>query len=367
MKDVGTSAVCDQAHAPVAGEADGGVAPPVGNAQDEVAEREPWEGPELLHTAETGTLLLGTRKGDGTYDALRAAGQRRWRSLRDGEYVGALYVPGTRDRPANRTLIRTAERVLSDAGFAVRVTIDDRPRDAGVVAEARRERLEGRGERLGERAERWGGVADAAFGRAHEIADGIPMGQPILVGHHSERRARRDRERIDAGMRAGSAAAETAERLAAAAAAPARTLERAERPLQTARRIHKAEADLRGLARALDDYERRFPKPSGEVYDVEVQGPASGEHREALLAEVAHLESKLAADRVALAAHVDAGRWKIVDGRQVKPGDRVRVPDGWAVVVKGGRATVTVANAHVGTLRYGIHEVGDHREAVTPS
>jgi protein-L-isoaspartate O-methyltransferase len=33
------------------------------------------------------------------------------------------------------------------------------------------------------------------------IADGIPLGQPILVGHHSERRARKDAEKIQGGMR----------------------------------------------------------------------------------------------------------------------------------------------------------------------
>ena len=41
--------------------------------------------------------------------------------------------------------------------------------------------------------------------RAHEavsrIADNIPIGQPILIGHHSERHARKDAERIDNGMR----------------------------------------------------------------------------------------------------------------------------------------------------------------------
>jgi hypothetical protein len=31
----------------------------------------------------------------------------------------------------------------------------------------------------------------------------IPFGQPILVGHHSEGRARRDQGRIESGMRAG--------------------------------------------------------------------------------------------------------------------------------------------------------------------
>lgn len=44
---------------------------------------------------------------------------------------------------------------------------------------------------------------DAAFGRVASIADNIPLGQPILVGHHSEKRARRDQERITAGMIAG--------------------------------------------------------------------------------------------------------------------------------------------------------------------
>lgn len=36
---------------------------------------------------------------------------------------------------------------------------------------------------------------------AREIGSHIPMGQPILVGHHSERRHRRDIERIDNNMR----------------------------------------------------------------------------------------------------------------------------------------------------------------------
>lgn len=45
--------------------------------------------------------------------------------------------------------------------------------------------------------------SDAAFSTARQVADGIPLGQPILVGHHSERRHRRDIERIDNRMRAG--------------------------------------------------------------------------------------------------------------------------------------------------------------------
>lgn len=43
--------------------------------------------------------------------------------------------------------------------------------------------------------------SDAAYNKAHEIGSYIPMGQPILVGHHSEKRHRRDIEKIDNNMR----------------------------------------------------------------------------------------------------------------------------------------------------------------------
>jgi hypothetical protein len=66
-----------------------------------------------------------------------------------------------------------------------------------------RERLEARLERRRQWAESRDKKAAAGFQRAANIADHIPMGQPILVGHHSERHARRDQERIHAGMNAG--------------------------------------------------------------------------------------------------------------------------------------------------------------------
>lgn len=41
--------------------------------------------------------------------------------------------------------------------------------------------------------------ADAAHAQAHDMAQAIPFGQPILVGHHSEHGDRRYRERIHQG------------------------------------------------------------------------------------------------------------------------------------------------------------------------
>jgi len=63
------------------------------------------------------------------------------------------------------------------------------------------ERAEARAERMNERADKAESRSDAAYQRAHHIGSFIPMGQPILVGHHSEGRHRRDIEKIDNAMR----------------------------------------------------------------------------------------------------------------------------------------------------------------------
>lgn len=66
-----------------------------------------------------------------------------------------------------------------------------------------RERRQARANRLRTWSEKREQRSNTAFESARRVADGIPLGQPILVGHHSERRHRRDIERIDNGMRAG--------------------------------------------------------------------------------------------------------------------------------------------------------------------
>ena len=66
-----------------------------------------------------------------------------------------------------------------------------------------RERRQARADRLREWADKREAKSGAAFGAAQTLAEAIPFGQPILVGHHSEGRARRDRERIDRNMERG--------------------------------------------------------------------------------------------------------------------------------------------------------------------
>lgn len=64
-----------------------------------------------------------------------------------------------------------------------------------------RERRLAKAERLRGWADKREEKSDASYQRANSIAEMIPFGQPILVGHHSEKRHRRDLARIDNGMR----------------------------------------------------------------------------------------------------------------------------------------------------------------------
>lgn len=66
-------------------------------------------------------------------------------------------------------------------------------------------------ERLQARAERLRGEGESRLAGARRLGDAIPFGQPILVGHHSEKRHRRDIARIDSGYRKGFEALKSAE------------------------------------------------------------------------------------------------------------------------------------------------------------
>lgn len=65
----------------------------------------------------------------------------------------------------------------------------------------RRERMERRLEKRREWADKASTKAQSACDTASQISMRFEMGQPILVGHHSEAKARRDQSRMDSCMR----------------------------------------------------------------------------------------------------------------------------------------------------------------------
>lgn len=107
------------------------------------------------------------------------------------------------------------------------------------------DRAEQRAERFEDYSDKRAHDAERAHAAVQSIADNIPFGQPILVGHHSERRARRDAEKIENGMRKAVKMWETSEYWTSRAAGAIAHAKYKELPAVRARRIKGLEADKR--------------------------------------------------------------------------------------------------------------------------
>ena len=88
-----------------------------------------------------------------------------------------------------------ALEVLERNGFEDRGKEGEKLAFADQIA-ATQERAANRAERMKDRAGAAESRSNSLYKHAHTMADGIPFGQPILVGHYSEGRDRRFRERI---------------------------------------------------------------------------------------------------------------------------------------------------------------------------
>jgi len=148
----------------------------------------------IEHTEGEGTLLYGTSRGDGSAEAVKTLGWR-W-----GRSIGLWFIPRSRDTAPKRPLIERTAQQLRAVGFEVEVSIDTTVGDREATEQRRANRSEERGERLDARADAEQQKADQRDAAYRKIADGIPFGQPIIQGHHSQARAERDARRIRSHM-----------------------------------------------------------------------------------------------------------------------------------------------------------------------
>ncbi|MFC6883523.1 DUF3560 domain-containing protein [Actinomadura yumaensis] len=218
---------------------------------------------EIVHTRAEGTLVYGTHKGDGTAIILGAR-NRGGCGFRWSRNLGLWYLPHSRDKSARMSVINETQQRLERAEYRVAVKIDNDERRSFADAEAERSQL------AEDRADRYAGYGSTAAARstaAHErsnaAVDGIPAGQPILVGHYSERRHRRAIERSHAAMRRSIEEAGKAEYWADRAAGAAKRQTRRESVPTTLRRIDELEAQRRRHERDLRD--ARTPEHRTEI------------------------------------------------------------------------------------------------------
>lgn len=118
------------------------------------------------------------------------------------------------------------------------------------------ERQEQRAERFEEYRDSRAEDARRAHENAHAIGARFEGGQPILVGHHSEKRARKDKERMDGAMRAAVKMWDTSQYWQDRAKGAIRHAKYKERPDVRARRIKTLEAEQRKCQRSKDQAEK---------------------------------------------------------------------------------------------------------------
>ena len=204
----------------------------------------------LSHTPGVGTVLEFPRNKAWS-EVITAMRHPRfiWSGSR-----GAHYVQHTADQRVPRNNLDEIAATIAREIPGVRVSVVVRSGRVASVAEReaeRKERAEARQERFKGYSASAEGRSGAARGAARSIMGRWYLGQPILVGHHSERRARRDRERVDELMQKSVGEYRKSEHWQSRAAGSKAHAERREAPGVIMRRIVGKEKELRDVRRKM--------------------------------------------------------------------------------------------------------------------
>jgi hypothetical protein len=273
----------------------------------------------ITHDHEDGTVLHGSRKGDGVWEIIKEI--RGWDARR-----GVLFVRNSRDQFARLADIQKTAEALRAAGWTVAVEVDDVWRPAAIREDARAERASARAERLGERAARQYRESDSRREAARSIGDMMPFGEPIKIGHHSEAKHRRAFDRIDAHTRASINAWDYAQHLAARAAGAQANEAAKHDPGAIMRRIERMEADARA-------WERRRVEA--------LAGRAPRSLRRAML-EAEKLAEDISYQRAKLGKLAESGEFVAWAGEHFRKGDYAKVGGRWCEVTRINRKGVSV-------------------------
>lgn len=220
----------------------------------------------ITHTHADGTLLDGDPRPH--HGILKAHGWRWSRNL------GAWYVPQSRDRAAKRHKITPAVAELEAAGFTVTIDVDDAHRPAAERIADQRQRSADRADRLDGRADRRHAESAARYATARTVADGIPLGQPVMPDHYSYRSDVNRRAKMHRNFERSFELADEA-RAAERSARIARRSAEGKTVGETRRKIDELEAEVRRIDRELGARKAAHDAVCGEfgyreVWDVEV-------------------------------------------------------------------------------------------------
>jgi len=304
-------------------------------------------------------LVAGTARGDGTNTILKAAGFRWFRTL------GAWGIAGSRDRQPNRYKIDRAADALRAAGHTVTVNADGTHRATADAEADRAHRQADRVDALAAKADRKTAAADAAWDAEQRAVDALPPGgEPIHVGHHSERRHRNAIERAHNTTRQAIDATAAADTAAYRAQAAAATTGHRRNPVTVKNRIGKLEAEQRADQRIIDGHRRVVARTATHEY-VDEFGPATGDYRQQVIARIAQRDDEIGYWTDVYVALQAAGVASSYSSDTIDKGGAVKHRGHWYRVVRVNGKSVSV-QMHEGaswTNTIGYHEISGYRPA----
>jgi hypothetical protein len=287
-------------------------------------------GISITHTNDDGTLVEGTARGDGSRDALRAAGCRWSRN------VGAWYMPQSRGNAPWTDRIDLLAASLRDAGFPVDVEIEEY--DAAAAFAARQEAREQRGQRLSDRAARERGLGDAHDQRAHDAVADIPVGQAVAAGPNGNwHRSAISRSHVNMAVAGEHHANATSAQERSDAAR--RQVKRRESPVVMGRKLQRLEADERSLKRTLET--------------------ASGEYADRTRERLGFVQ----ADLVFLRDAIEKTGVRKYTKDDFKKGDLALIRGRWEIVRKANPKTLACESGYSWSDNYPYLEVTGRRPA----
>jgi|GEM_PF-863166 len=220
---------------------------------------------------------------------------------------------------------------LLDLGFENRGKNGERISFSEKV-ERQQERAENKADRADERAIKADHNGDALYARAKGMADHIPFGQPILVGHHSEKRDRNFRNQIHNTFGKAFSEMDKAKYYTEKAAGLRATASGAiySNPAYLGRRIAEAETELRRFNRSLNG-----------------QSSVNSPKREISEARREYLNDKIAVktDELDFYKHcLETCGIKIFTKEDLKGVKFIKIRNSWREILKLNRLTVSVYN-----------------------
>jgi hypothetical protein len=314
----------------------------------------------LSHTPATGTLLDGTSKGDASADALRSVRHVAiWRWSRD---LGMWYIRQSRDRRVRTYQLDETAKTLRAAGFDITIELSEERRPVAEQEADKAARAESRVARLEDRAATLQASGESGYGAAREYASRIPFGQPILVGHHSESRHRRDIEKINNAYDKAFSQMDQAEKDAERAKAAEAHQKHRAHGATTMRRLEKLQAERRKVQRSMDN---RVVWATGDPM-TEEQVTRKMAHYQPIADE---LDEKITYWTEYLRGLAEAGIYRVWTRADFAKGDFVRTRYGWSEVKRVNAKSLTIphimdelaVHGHTWSLPY--DEVRGHRAA----